>query len=120
MSESLCACGCKRPLEGMRTDAIWASRACAVGWARENPGKSLYDARRANRARTKGESGKQMNPRRALKGAAVMLSTFAEAVGHPMDDDLADMAARLFLDKAYPERQRERLGSSTARERKAA
>jgi hypothetical protein len=37
--ERVCACGCGRSLEGKRRDAVWASRACAVRWARSNPGR---------------------------------------------------------------------------------
>lgn len=46
MTERRCACGCGRSLDGMRKDAIWSSRACAVRWARSNPGKSLHDAQK--------------------------------------------------------------------------
>jgi hypothetical protein len=57
----VCACGCGPLPDDMRSDAIWRSRACAVAWARENPGKSLYDARRANVARTPNPSGAQVS-----------------------------------------------------------
>lgn len=61
----VCACPRKESLEGMRSDAIWFSRACAVRWARENPGKSLYGARKSNVGRTK-PAGRKASYRRAL------------------------------------------------------
>ena len=49
----LCACGRGCSLAGMRADARWASRACAVRWGRENPGRTLTDAYKPNRTRTR-------------------------------------------------------------------
>jgi hypothetical protein len=79
--ERLCACG--RPgcsLEGKRADAIWRSRACAVRWARENPGKSLTWAYSANKGRTRsrrtrGERGVQVS----LPKAIIVVSAISDA-----------------------------------------
>jgi hypothetical protein len=51
-------------MDGKRSDAIWYSRACAVRWARENPGKSLYEARKSNIGRTRKRSGRQVSARK--------------------------------------------------------
>jgi hypothetical protein len=67
--DRVCACRCGRSLEGKRRDAVWYSRACAVRWARSNPGKSLYVARSANKGQTRtrrSRSGLQVSYRRMV------------------------------------------------------
>jgi len=104
----LCACGCG-PLPGdMRSDAIWRSRACAVRWARENPGRSLYDAHRANKGRTK-PAGRKASYCRALGKLRtrfggvpeVMLLSPTEALAHAEDalrESLPGEAPTIFIE----------------------
>lgn len=102
--ERVCACGCKRSLNGMRRDAVWYSRACAVRWARSNPGKSLLDAHSANGGRTRrrsGPSGRQVSYRKAVATLADWLNVL------PTDD--STLHAEEILRPALPARQRARL-----------
>jgi hypothetical protein len=61
VTDRVCQCGCGRSLAHMRSDARWASRACAVRWARLNPGISLYEALNTNRERTRERSGRKVS-----------------------------------------------------------
>lgn len=63
-------------------------------WTRSNPGKSLYDARRANKARTVKPSGLQVSFYRARK--ALMAET-----------GLDELAATRALKTALSDRQRD-------------
>jgi hypothetical protein len=53
MTHRVCACGRGCSMEGKRGGAKWASRACAVRWSRENPGRPLSDAYNPHRTRTR-------------------------------------------------------------------
>jgi hypothetical protein len=95
----VCACGCGCSLDEMRRDAIWHSRACAVGWARAHPGKSLNDAHSANKGRTRkrrtaAERGLQVSFWKAVE-------VLHAELGSPR------LAIELALEQALPSRQRE-------------
>ena len=96
-----CLCGCGHLPPGMRSDAVWASRACAARWARANPGRSLLDARSPNAARTRPRSGLQVS---LQKAAAAVADTF----GCPTD------VARAVLAGALSDRQRATLHAREA------
>ncbi len=102
--ERLCACGCKHSLEGMRKDAVWYSRACAVRWARENPGKSLLTAHSTNRARTltrRKPSGAQVSYFKVIDAVAATLRAYGIHESRSV--------ARTTVRRALPDRQRARL-----------
>jgi len=64
MIKRVCRCPKKESLEGMRTDAVWASKACALRWSRENPGKELPGRGNAHIIDTRGRSGRQVSARK--------------------------------------------------------
>jgi hypothetical protein len=102
--ERICICGCKRSLAGKRTDALWFSRACAVRWARENPGKSLYAGHSANKGRTKKvrrpcERGVQLSYYRAVTELA------ADYVMRGASQRFALRRAERVLRRAVPDAQ---------------
>jgi hypothetical protein len=106
-----CACGCKRSLDGMRKDAVWYSRACAVRWGRENPGKSLRDAHSANKRRTgttAKPSGLQVSYRRAVEATVTAIWDFAAERISGNDVSIEDVAERAQRG-ALSDRQRELL-----------
>jgi hypothetical protein len=75
--ERVCACGCERSLEGMRRDAVWYSRGCAMRWRRAHPGKSLLTAHSANKGRTRTRhkpSGLQVSFRKAVEALTELLA----------------------------------------------
>jgi hypothetical protein len=112
--ERVCACGCKRSLDGMRRDAVWYSRAHAVRWARSNPGKSLLDAHNANGGRTRrrsGRSGVQVSYRKAVE--AIVKGFTPHTYGHwcypqSFEDDVRQ-SAEVALRSALSDRQRAQL-----------
>jgi hypothetical protein len=120
----LCICGCKRSLAGKRTDALWFSRACAVRWARENPGKSLYAAHSANKGRTKKirrpfERGVQVSFHKAVEAAsAAVIHGALQHITLPVDQKrlTAREIAELHLRGALPDRQRALLAAREQRE----
>ena len=104
MTKRVCWCPCKASLEGMRTDAIWKSKACALRWSRENPGKAPPGRNNAHVIDTRSRSGPQVGYRRAVGAAMGLLLEhgFAPASKIPQ---LAEQAMRDVL----PVRQRELL-----------
>jgi hypothetical protein len=124
--ERVCICGCKRSLAGKRTDALWFSRACAVRWARENPGKSLYVARSANKGRTRGcsgPSGCQVSYRKAVDAAAAYAMRIVEDHARAQRVTLAEHVpgsvhrlAEIYMRRALPDRQRALLAAREQRE----
>jgi hypothetical protein len=112
MTERRCACGCGRSLAGMRKDAIWYSRACAVRWARSNPGKSLHEAYSANKGQTRSRSGPSgfQYPRRKTDDAVAF---WIAATLHVGVEDARDEAKRI-LNPVLPARQREQLEQKEA------
>jgi hypothetical protein len=113
MTQRTCVCPRKEPMDGMRSNAIWFSRACAVRWARENPGKSLYDARNPNRTRTRARSGPQVSLHRAIEAGRRLALTPI-----PPSPQEAREAAEAEMRRELSDRQREQLEART--ERKAA
>ncbi len=86
---------CGRSLAGMRSDAEWCSRACAMAAKR---------ARSANGGRTSGPSGLQVSYRRAVMAMAVCLST---RYGVPVEEAQAE--AEDYIGYVLSDRQRARL-----------
>lgn len=82
----------------MRKDAIWFSRACAVRWARANPGKSLSEAYSANKGRTR--------KRRRPSERGVQVSYYKAFKALTSETDLYDEQIERALKRALPERQR--------------
>ena len=97
----VCACGCGTPLDGLRADARWASRAHAVRWARTHPGKPLTAAGSANRRRTRAGSGRQVSYRKAVDAAAAAI----EASRFDQATPPRTLAER-FMQQALPANQR--------------
>jgi hypothetical protein len=78
----VCPCLRKCSMEGRRSDAIWASEACAKRWQREHPGLPLSAARSTDVSPTnRKKSGLQVSYLRLVK----------ELRARP-DDDPVDVA----------------------------
>jgi hypothetical protein len=106
MSVRLCACGCKRSLEGMRSGARYASAACRTrGWkAREGITGIRYV--RASQNGKNRHSGLQLSYHKAVRELADAMD--------PGNPECLEVAGRI-LARALPARQRAQL-----QERKAA
>lgn len=100
MTKRVCWCPCKASLEGMRTDAVWKSKACALRWRRENPGKELPGRNNAHIIDTRSRSGLQLSYRKAVGEVAHLIRPLALSPGE------ATALAEQTLSRALPVRQR--------------
>lgn len=72
MTGRVCACGCGRSLEGYRSDAKWASEACALRWCRANPGRPRSAARSPIKAPRR-PGGTTLSYRKAIRAVAAFI-----------------------------------------------
>jgi hypothetical protein len=114
MTKRVCRCPRKESLDGMRADAIWASKACALRWSRENPGEPLPGRGNAHIIDTRSRSGLKVSYRKAVIEVAYLIS-----VESHMSHEEAEALAEMTLSRALPTRQREQL-AQRSNERRAA
>ena len=114
MTKRVCWCPCKASLEGMRADAVWASKACALRWSRENPGKEPPGRGNAHIIDTRSRSGLQVALQKAIT-AGERLALLPPPACPSMARQLAEHEMREVLSA----RQRELLAQRST-ERKAA
>jgi hypothetical protein len=105
VSARKCACGCGVSLDGMRSDAVWASESCRKAV------KHGERRRIAARTRPHARSGLQLSYRKAVeaivKGFSGPLSGHW-ATAHLAEDDVRQ-SAEIALASVLPRRQLERL-----------
>lgn len=99
--ERVCACGCGRPLEGMRSDAVYASGACRTRHWKARQGITGIRYLKASQNGSSGRSGLQVSFWRAQRALEEWLE--AHDVRSPRGMSIE------ILEGAMPARQRARL-----------
>lgn len=107
--ERICACGCKRSLEGMRRNAIYATSACRARDWKRRAGYADPRRRKASRNGKSGRSGLQVSYSKAVEAVVDAISTFStERLSTGVTRDVREIAAEAVLER-LPARQRARL-----------